>query len=280
LFARRRLFEIHEQDWAPAWLRHYSTDYLETLFARLGIYERVTPLLAELVRRSGETRIVDLCSGAGGPLPTLAEALSRQAGGPIEILLTDKFPNRDAFERLEHGSAGDIRHVTTPVDAREVPPDLRGVRTLFDALHHFQPRDARAILADARDKGVPIAVFEAVSRRAPTVLGAVFIPLLVLALTPWVRPFRWRRLLFTYPIPVLPLAIGWDGLVSHLRAYTADELRAITGELTGPDYAWEAGEIPVGPAAITYVLGRPGQAGGAAGRSAEVAVGVGDPEVP
>lgn len=257
MFSRRRLFEIHEQDWAPAWLRHYSTDYLEALFARLGIYDGVAPRLAELVRRSGEQRIVDLCSGAGGPLPALIAALRRELGADVEILLTDKFPNREAFERLERGSAGNIRHLAAAVDARAVPPELHGLRTLFDSLHHFSAEDARAILADARECGVPIAVFEAVSRRPSTVLGSVLIPVLVLALTPWVRPFRWRRLLFTYPIPVLPLSIGWDGLVSHLRAYTADELRALTDGLTAPGYTWEVGEIPVGPAAITFVLGWP-----------------------
>jgi hypothetical protein len=254
LLARPHLFEIHEQDWAPAWLRHYSTDYLETLFRRLGIYRRAAPLLAELVRRSGERTIVDLCSGAGGPLPVLASSLVGELG-EVEIVLTDKFPNRDAFARLERRHGGVIRHVSQPVDARRVPAELRGVRTLFDALHHFDPDEARAILADARDAAVSIAVFEAVSRRPAGVAGALLVPALVLGLTPWVQPFRWRRLLFTYLIPLLPLAIGWDGLVSHLRAYSRDELETLARELTVDRYRFEVGELPVGPARLTYVLG-------------------------
>ena len=32
--------------------------------------------------------------------------------------------------------------------------------------------------------------------------------------TPFVRPFRWSRLLFTYVIPLIPLLVLFDGTVS------------------------------------------------------------------
>lgn len=31
---------------------------------------------------------------------------------------------------------------------------------------------------------------------------------------------------FTYFLPVIPFIVAWDGWVSHLRAYTPDELVA------------------------------------------------------
>ncbi|MEZ5362682.1 MAG: hypothetical protein R2748_10195 [Bryobacterales bacterium] len=65
----------------------------------------------------------------------------------------------------------------------------------------------------------PIAAFEAAEALGGD-LPLVLVPLFVLLMTPFIRPFRWSRLFWTYVIPVLPLAIFWDGVVSYLRAYT------------------------------------------------------------
>jgi hypothetical protein len=57
---------------------------------------------------------------------------------------------------------------------------------------------------------------------------------------------------------VLPWAITWDGVVSHLRTYTVDELRAFTAELHAPDYRWDIGTTPIGPGAfVTWLRGTP-----------------------
>jgi len=51
------------------------------------------------------------------------------------------------------------------------------------------------------------------------VLSMLGVPLAVLALMPLARPFRWAYLVFTYLIPLLPLIVLWDGIVSMLRIY-------------------------------------------------------------
>lgn len=253
---RVRLFEFGDMTWLPALLRDYATDYLETLFTRTGIYATVTPLLLDLLKRTGQCEITDFCSGAGGPMLALAPPLSEEVEG-LRIRLTDKWPNRDAFARVTSLSQGVISAEPGSVDVFDPPANLAGVRTMFDALHHFDPEDARRIFAVAAEARAPIAVFDGANRTAAMIVGAVFIPILVLLLTPLVRPFRWSRLLLTYLIPVLPLVIFWDGLVSHMRAHSTAELEQITAGL-GEGYAFEVGQLPAGPGgAISYVIGRP-----------------------
>jgi hypothetical protein len=253
---RLHLFEFNDSPWVPAWLREYETEYLHTVLLLAKPFDSLAPRLAELVRASGGREILDLCSGGGGPLPTLLERLARDHGLECRALLSDLLPNRTAQERWKHADSH-IRYLDEPVDATAVPAHLGGVRTIFDALHHFHPADARRILADARRAGVPVGAFDVASRDLLHVLGSVFIPLFVLAVTPFIRPFSWRRLALTYLVPVLPLLIWWDGLVSNLRAHRADELRELTRDLAGPDYAFEAGTTGSGPSLITWVLGSP-----------------------
>lgn len=104
--------------------------------------------------------------------------------------------------------------ITTSIDARQVPESLEGFRTQFLSLHHFKPNDAKQILQNAVDSQSPIAVFEAQERSIPSVLAMLFFPISVLLSTPFIRLFGIGRLVFTYLIPVVPLFVLWDGLVS------------------------------------------------------------------
>ena len=110
--------------------------------------------------------------------------------------------------------------VTEPVDATTVPRTLPGVRTMFSAFHHFRPAEAKAILRNAFEGDRTICIFEGGSGTLPGLATMVLVPLSVLALMPLVRPFRWSYVLLTYLLPVIPLTILWDGVVSMLRVYS------------------------------------------------------------
>ncbi|HXM61951.1 MAG TPA: hypothetical protein VN950_13935, partial [Terriglobales bacterium] len=74
-----------------------------------------------------------------------------------------------------------------------------------------------------------------------------------------IRPFRWSRLLWTYLIPVIPLVLLFDGVVSCLRTYRPQELREMVEKLKPPScqYQWEIGELAGGKMPVTYLIGYP-----------------------
>ena len=97
---RTNLSEIHEQAWFPKSMRNDLTDGLQCIFKFGKIYEPIVPRLAKAIRAAGAQRVVDLCSGAGGPWTWLRGSLVREMNSEqVEICLTDKFPNIAAFER-------------------------------------------------------------------------------------------------------------------------------------------------------------------------------------
>jgi hypothetical protein len=74
----------------------------------------------------------------------------------------------------------------------------------------------------------PIGIFEIPDRRWVTLVSLCLLtPLLVIVTTPFIRPFCWRRLLWTYVVPLVPLTCLWDGIVSQLRAYSVSELKSL-----------------------------------------------------
>lgn len=240
---RLQLVELHDLPACPPSLRDALTDFLTFSLNLSRAYESAGPLLRRAVVRTRARRVVDLCSGAGGPWSWLA----RQIG--VSVLLTDLYPHRN-------GPASLLFH-HEPVDARAVPPELDGFRTLFTSFHHFRPAEARAILADAVAKGQGIAVFE-VARRAPWEILVVTLTWLgTLVAGPFVRPWRWSRFFWTYLPPVLPLVGTFDGVVSCLRAYSTRELRDLVQGLD--TYDWEIGDLRGGwsPLRGTYLIGVP-----------------------
>lgn len=256
---RFHLVELEDLAWFPRVIRDLATDYLQFMETRLALHQPVVPLLAEALRRTASTTVVDLCAGGGGPVVALRKELA-DAGVNARFILTDKFPNLPAFEQLSTDDPG-IEGYSTPVDATDVPRSLTGFRTVFNAFHHFKPSDARAVLQSAVTAGQPIGVFEIPERTIFIVVATMFFtPILVLLATPFITPFRWERLLFTYLIPLVPLTCFWDGFVSQLRAYTPRELADLASSLGDVGYRWDAGKVTLrgSPAHLTYLIGVPG----------------------
>ena len=257
---RLHLIEIHDQAWCPRTFRDGETDYLQFVMAAAKPYAAMVPILAAALQRTGTRQVLDLCSGAAGPWLWLQPVLAER-GVSVSVRLTDKYPNLEAFpqsNRLTHQS---ISYHPQSVDATGVPEELTGFRTIFSAFHHFRPEQACAVLADAARKGQGIAVFEGTQRSVLALPLMLMVPLMVLVMTPFIRPFRWYRLLWTYLIPVLPLVALFDGLVSCLRTYSVEELRDLTARLGANDYHWEMGTVKrkAGPIPITSLIGVPNE---------------------
>jgi hypothetical protein len=251
---RQRWFEIHDQPWFPAFLRDRVTEALEAVWNSSRTYSPIAGRLREAVRRSGARQIVDLCSGGGGPWLGLYSEVAD--GQPLTVWLTDIYPNA-----LLAGSSGASRcsllPCREPVDARAVPADLPGFRTIFSSFHHFDPDSAQAMLADAFRHREGIAAFEAARCSPWTLLAVNGVPLLSLREAARARPVRFRRLLWTFLVPVVPATLWIDGLLSCLRSYSLDDLAELTQGLTADDYAWEIGEAGGGRVPIRYLIGEP-----------------------
>jgi hypothetical protein len=189
----------------------------------------------------GVFRIVDLGSGSGGPIDSVTREL-RQNGYLPEVTLTDLYPDPDSYSS-DHNDGSRVQYWPLPVDATCVPPEFPGVRTMFLSFHHHSPERARAILRDAFEKRTGIAVFEGSARQAGVLLSYLLVPFAVLLLTPTIRPLKPSQLLFTYVLPVLPVFVLWDGLVSCLRTYSVAELQQMTSNMRSDDYIWATGEL-------------------------------------
>lgn len=269
--------ELEDQRWLPGIIRDYATDFLAFMIALGDSYAPAIGVIRKALAGSGTRSVVDLGSGGGGPWPGLFERV-RGDDGPLEVLLTDRYPNLAAAERLRRRGPEGLSYHPEPVDAMAVPPDLDGFRTMFTALHHFRPEDVRRILMDAVRSGRGIGAFEFSERSVRGLLLIFLSPIFVLLCTPFIRHFRWSRLFWTYLVPVVPLLVLFDGTVSALRSYRVEELRGIVDSLEAEGYSWEVGALKGrAPIPVVYLIGSPVAARRQGGEAAPESAAAGTP---
>jgi hypothetical protein len=254
---RARFFEFHDQPWFPKTIRDGVTDALQFILSLGGVYRSIAPRLSEAIEVCWAERVVDLCSGGGGPWMWLRRSVSVANGRPVMVYLTDKYPNISAFDSAEEKTGGQIAFYSQSVDASNLPAELWGFRTLFTSFHHFAPDEAVAILQNAVDSGQGIGIFEAPRRHPLTILATVLMLLGGFLTAPFIRPFSILRLFWTYVIPVIPLVLLFDGVVSCLRAYSQNELAELVRQVKSGNYMWQIGEQPGGLTPITFLIGTP-----------------------
>ncbi len=254
---RRQLFEWNDQGWLPRFMTSWMTRILRICHRNMQNGRVWAPKVRELMEQSGENRIVDLCSGGGGPVLDMVRILEEEHGLCPHLTMTDLIPNLRTAEEINREQGNKV-YITTPIDATDVPADLPGIRTVFSGFHHLRPELAFRLLQNAFEAKQHIFISETTYRSLGAMVTYALAFLWFFFLTPLIRPTFWQ-LIFTYPIPVLPLMLGWDNVVSCFRTYSGDELREFVSRLSSEDYRWEVGELqnPRLPTPYPYIMGYP-----------------------
>lgn len=229
-----------------------------TMHRLLKTKEDLTELLSKLLKETGETQIVDLCSGSGGPMPDVARDLRSDHGfDELKLTLTDLYPNHNAAQVFNADKDG-ISYHKDSVDATNVTDELKGLRTMVCSFHHMKKEAARGILESAFKKKQPICIFEISDNSIPLAVAWLAFPINIITAfiaTFFTRPLTLFHLLFTV-IPVIPICFAWDGAISNMRTYTHKDLDVLLDGLQGEDYTWEKATLP-GQAKKMYLIGKP-----------------------
>lgn len=188
-----------------------------------GLLDGIIEPLRECLRVAQTRAVLDLCAGAGGPAAVLSKAMP-----DVDFLLSDLYPQVDAWKPLG------LKFIAESVDATRIPSAPGRVRLIVNALHHFPPALARDVLRGLCAGDSPgVFVAEGLVRNPLSFAAMSPVGLASLLATPLLAPKR--RLLATAMLPVSLAASAWDGTVSAMRVYEADELHAMVADLPG----WE-----------------------------------------
>lgn len=213
------MFEWEDKTWFPEFLRNMQTDFIGWLVVRFGIYRSIQTEFSTAVELAGANKWTDLASGNGWPALGLLKELRKEDSkwADFQLHLTDLFPRK--FDSLpEHVSSADFS-----VDALKWDTEQSDIRTVFNAYHHFDEQQKAKLIQQHAKKG--LFVVEVLQPTLLVLIKIIFTTTIgQLLLTPFVKPFSWTRLFFTYILPVNLFTITWDGVVSVLKSKHIHEM--------------------------------------------------------
>ncbi|NAS12659.1 hypothetical protein [Poritiphilus flavus] len=263
---RIQLFEFEDFEWFPGWLRSCMTRLIVILQSMIRTDQAIAVLIARVYKEKGIMPIVDLGSGAGGMMPDVLGLLKKQGYDSATLLMTDLYPNEQAIAKFNGKEDPSVRYSEQSVDATNMRQSPEGLKTMMNSFHHMRPEQAKKILASAKDARTPLLIYEMGENKMPLFIWWLFLPLsllilmiMVLFMTPFVKPMTWQQLIFTYLIPIIPICYAWDGQASMPRMYALKDIDILLEDLHGNDYKWEHGAAlkPDGKKQGTYILGLP-----------------------
>lgn len=207
--------ELEDHEWFPKRLRQYQTDFIGFVVSRFGIYNSFITYL----RSSGRSfkNMFDLCSGSGEPAITIF----RRSATFNTLILSDKFPQA-------YADSPDITYIKNSCDALTMTFDPGQTYTMFNAFHHFDDTQKAAIIRRIRESGSAAYFVEILQPNLWSFIKVLFATSIgTLLLTPFLRPFSWSRLFFTYILPINLITIMFDGLTSVFKSRSVRQFQRI-----------------------------------------------------
>jgi hypothetical protein len=220
------LQELEDYNWFPSTLRKYQLEFIGCLVNWFGFYKPIVPILNRLLIYAKPNKIIDLCSGSGEPAIYVQNFLSKN----VEIMLTDKFPPKTTLPNYNLQS----------VDVLTINPEKKVVFTMYNAFHHFGNKQQQDILQKFYTNQSSILIVEILTPNLLCMLNVIFSSTIgQLLLTPFIKPFSFWRLFFTYVIPINIFTVMYDGIISVVKSKSQTQYQMLINTITTTNYCFE-----------------------------------------
>lgn len=219
------LFEFMDQSWVPRSLRATLREILEcgNSVPFRSYYQWVAHEVTEFATANRIENIVELGAGTA-PITKLLAKEPRLNG--VRLTVCDDNPDVSAYEILKKNHPGNVHAVYEPIDFSRPKSWPPGTLLMLSATLHHLPSDVRSrVLSGLVESTDCVMVFEPLRRTVVSMLFVLcaIVPALLVPLRFLGRPGRLRRFVWCWLLPVAPLMFCWDGVVSCLRMWTAED---------------------------------------------------------
>jgi len=230
--------EIHDQSWAPEIVRNTTLDILNYYWSWCwwgSFVGQATNDIREAVRTSGAGRVLELCSGRGGGIHGLFNLLDDPN---VRVTLTDLYPDPENWAELAKKNDR-LDYISKPMNALNIDSELKGLRLIRGAMHHFTPEMIQRMIQDAVDKNQSFCSLDIPTDRVSQVLFWFSTVVIALACEPFlifehIRKGRFISAALIFFVDVVYALPGThDAIVSSLRAYNPREFEEICSRVNG-----------------------------------------------
>lgn len=237
--------ELEDYHWLPKRLRKYQMDFIGNLVQWVHLYKPLVPVVQDLMQQHHLQQITDCCSGNGAP----ALYIQQQLAPMPSLTLSDKYPQPIEL-------TANVNYNITPIDVLQVIPKPHHLYTMFNAFHHFSTGEQRELLKRFADAKASCLIAEILQPNI-AVLVKIFLTttLVQLLVAPFIKPFSWGRLLFTYILPINLITVTYDGIISVLKSKKSSQYGQLVASIPVTDYTFTVKKQRQVSGNIIYITG-------------------------
>ncbi|MCB0422148.1 MAG: hypothetical protein KDD61_14210, partial [Bdellovibrionales bacterium] len=253
-----RLFEFGDQKWVPEWYHDGLHDYLLFFYRTFSYHKLWREDLEHFIESEKNEFVLECCAGLGECLPMVLEDSSVLQRNHKRVLFSDLFPHKRAVEKFKDSNF--YSYCSFSVDATEVPKSLETSKVFINSFHHLNPKVAKKVLLDSIESNNRVLVLEYVSNSIVAYLTMVCGASLTFVTLPFVvqRKNLFFSAFFTYIVPLFPIMLLWDGLVSCFRHYSLKEIKKLLGaENANLDFTMNQKRSLFLPSGVSAILIKP-----------------------
>ncbi len=223
---RKNVKQISHSRVFPKYLKQLMNEFLSWFVLKVNASKPFIPVINEVLNQTNQKKINYIELNAGGGIETVKPFLDEN----VEVNISD-------FNEFN------VQNI--------------GVYLFVNSFHLLSVDKAIKALNDITEKGHPIVIVEGNNDSLWQIVGMTFfVPLTVLIASPFVKPFRFTRLIFTYVIPILPLILVIDGCLALIKLYNPNDLKELVSKLNTTSYEWKMGKNDNGRGGkIIYLTG-------------------------
>lgn len=240
--------ELEDYNWFPAILRRWQMDFIGSMAVWTKLYLPLAATMDEMIVDNDIAALQDCCSGSGIPAMDTHRRLQKE----IPLLLTDKYPEENFVNHPP------VVYATQPVDVLQMATEENVLYTMFNAFHHFSAVQQKAIVQKLQQNNSPFIIAEILE---PGLINAIKIfftgTVLQIFAAPFVQPFSFARLFFTYIIPVNLFTVTYDGIISVLRSKTEKQYGELVINIASNHFVITVHKINNWKGNLVYIKGEP-----------------------
>jgi len=216
-----RLTEFGDLNWVPH-IYHYYLRIYSLFFIRFIGYDKMWAKQTEaFLKRVKAKSVIEYGSGSGEPLLRTVSKIKSPALKSLNYTMSDLRPLPEFVDKVNNHLPENFSYIKEPVDASTHRPQKGQAVVFINSFHHLPPETAKRVIKNNLENGNEMLILEYVRNSFLAHVSMVFGPLIVMLTVPFVVKLKHLpiAILFTYLIPIFPLMLLWDGLVSGLSAY-------------------------------------------------------------
>jgi hypothetical protein len=224
---RKQVTQFINTTWFPKHLKLLIAEFLTWFVLKTNASKPFMPLINQMLEENKTNTIINIDIPIGAGIDTVTPFLDKKIK---------------------------VRNLTLA----EFNTQQSGLYLFVNAFHQLPPQKAQQIVAQIAKSKNPLIIVEGNNDSLWQIVGMTFfVPLTVILTAFFVKPFRFTRIIFTYLLPILPIALVIDGCLALLKLYNPKDLLTLSKNIELENHQWEAGKKDNGRGGkIMYLLTR------------------------